>query len=61
MRMPNSETRPGNALETILFISTAGGINEVKGTDDLYIDDIHIDIDGKNLASPNADEHTGDS
>lgn len=47
-------------LETILFISTAGGINKVKGTDDLYIDDIHIDIDGKNLASPDADE-TGDA
>ncbi len=47
-------------LETILFISTAGGINDVKGTDDLYIDDIHIDIEGKNLASPNAEE-SGDA
>lgn len=45
-----------DALETILFISTAGGTNQVKGTDDLYIDEIHIDIEGKNLASPNADE-----
>ena len=50
-----------DALETILFISSAGGTKEIKGTDDLFIDDIYIDVDGKNLASPNADEGTGDT
>ena len=42
-----------DALETILFISTAGRVNTgIKGKDDLYIDDIYIDVEGANLASP---------
>ena len=39
-------------LATLLFITSAGNIDAVKGKDDMYIDDIHIDLDGENLSSP---------
>ncbi|MDB2499526.1 hypothetical protein N9X40_01585 [bacterium] len=43
-----------NPLDTLLFITSAGTIDEVKGKDDTYIDDIYIDLDGINLDSPSA-------
>lgn len=43
-----------NPLDTVLFITSAGTVDEVKGKDDTYIDDLYIDLDGINLDSPSA-------
>ncbi len=39
-------------LETLLIITSAGTIDAVKGKDDIYFDDFHIDVSGQNLTTP---------
>ncbi len=41
-------------LEHLLFITSAGTIDEAKGKDDLYFDDFYIDLDGMNLTTPSS-------
>jgi hypothetical protein len=41
-------------LDTLLFITAAGGTSEIKGKDDMYLDDFYIDVGGVNLTSPTA-------
>jgi len=39
-------------LDTMLFFTSAGNIDAVKGKDPLYFDDFYIDVTGMNLTSP---------
>ena len=39
-------------LQTMLFITSAGDINNVKGKDPIYFDNFYIDTEAQNLSAP---------